>query len=111
MSAAHTIRASLLSRSLAARGGSSGERQGARASGSRSTPGPARAQAGSIGESGGNQNWNGRYLSWGDGGKDGALNFADHRVGQGYATANSNMGHDSGSEPEGWFGASAPERT
>lgn len=50
------------------------------------------------------QNWNGRFLSWGDGGKDGDLDFADHRVAQGYAVANSNMGHDSGSEPMASFG-------
>ena len=50
------------------------------------------------------RNWNGRFLSWGDGGKDGDLDFADHRVAQGYAVANSNMGHDSGSEPMASFG-------
>lgn len=50
------------------------------------------------------RNWNERFLNWGDGGKDGALNFADHRVAQGYAVANSNMGHDSGSEPGASFG-------
>ncbi|HEU4618347.1 MAG TPA: tannase/feruloyl esterase family alpha/beta hydrolase [Gammaproteobacteria bacterium] len=43
--------------------------------------------------------WNGRFLSWGDGGKDGDLDFADHRLAEGYAVANSNMGHDSGAEP------------
>jgi hypothetical protein len=26
------------------------------------------------------ENWNGRFLNWGDGGKDGDLDFADHRV-------------------------------
>ena len=40
------------------------------------------------------ENWNGRFLKWGDGGKDGDLDFADHRVAEGYAVANSNMGHD-----------------
>ena len=45
--------------------------------------------------------WNGRLLHQGDGGPDGTLNFADHRVAQGYAVANSNSGHDGGSEP-GW---------
>jgi feruloyl esterase len=50
------------------------------------------------------QNWNGRFVNWGDGGKDGGLNFADARVAQGYASANSNMGHDSGSEPGSSFG-------
>lgn len=44
-------------------------------------------------------NWNERFLMWGDGGTDGGLNFADPRVAQGYAAANTNMGHDSGSEP------------
>ena len=43
--------------------------------------------------------WNGRFLHWGDGGLDGDLDFADHRVRQGYAVANSNLGHDAGSEP------------
>ncbi len=50
------------------------------------------------------ENWNGRFLNWGDGGKDGDLDFADHRVAEGYAVANSNMGHDSGSEPGASFG-------
>jgi len=50
------------------------------------------------------QDWNGRFLKWGDGGKDGDLDFADHRVAQGYAVANSNTGHDSGSEPRASFG-------
>lgn len=45
------------------------------------------------------RNWNERFLKWGDGGTDGDLDFADHRVAQGYAVANSNMGHDSGTEP------------
>jgi hypothetical protein len=48
-------------------------------------------------------NWNGRFLKWGDGGKDGDLDFADERVSEGYAVANSNMGHDSGSEPDASF--------
>ncbi len=43
--------------------------------------------------------WNGRFLMWGDGGQDGDLDFADHRLAQGYAVANSNSGHDEGSEP------------
>ena len=50
------------------------------------------------------QDWNGRFLKWGDGGKDGDLDFADHRVAQGYAVANSNTGHDNGSEPRASFG-------
>ena len=49
------------------------------------------------------QSWNGRLLNIGDGGKDGVLNFADHRVLQGYAVANSNGGHDVGAEPGAWF--------
>ncbi|MGH9347368.1 MAG: tannase/feruloyl esterase family alpha/beta hydrolase, partial [Vicinamibacterales bacterium] len=49
-------------------------------------------------------NWNERFLKWGDGGKDGSLNVADHRVAQGYAVANSNSGHDNGSEPGASFG-------
>jgi feruloyl esterase len=49
------------------------------------------------------QDWNRRLLNIGDGGKDGRLNFADHRLAQGYAVANSNTGHDSGSEPGASF--------
>lgn len=48
--------------------------------------------------------WNGRFLKWGDGGKDGDLDFADHRVDGGYAVANSNTGHDQGAEPGASFG-------
>lgn len=50
------------------------------------------------------ENWNGRFLQWGDGGKDGDLDFANHRVAQGYAVTNSNTGHDSGTEPGSAFG-------
>ena len=50
------------------------------------------------------ENWNGRFLQWGDGGKDGDLDFADHRLAEGYAVANSNTGHDNGSEPGSSFG-------
>ena len=50
------------------------------------------------------RNWNGRFVNWGDGAKDGDLDFADHRVAEGYAVANSNTGHDSGSEPGASFG-------
>ena len=50
------------------------------------------------------RNWNGRFVNWGDGAKDGDLDFADHRVAQGYAVANSNTGHDAGSEPGASFG-------
>ena len=48
-------------------------------------------------------NWNGRFLKYGDGTKDGDLDYADHRLAQGYAVANSNMGHDAGAEPGAWF--------
>ena len=48
--------------------------------------------------------WNGRFLNWGDGGKDGDLDFADHRVAEGYAVTNSNTGHDNGAEPGSSFG-------
>ena len=50
------------------------------------------------------QNWNGRFLQWGDGGKDGDLDYADHRVAEGYAVTNSNTGHDAGTEPGASFG-------
>lgn len=49
------------------------------------------------------ENWNGRFLQWGDGGKDGDLDYADHRVAEGYAVTNSNMGHDNGVEPGASF--------
>ena len=49
------------------------------------------------------ENWNNRFIQWGDGGKDGSLNFADHRVAEGYAVANSNTGHDNGAEPGSSF--------
>jgi feruloyl esterase len=49
------------------------------------------------------ENWNGRLLNIGDGGKDGQLDYADHRLAQGFAVANSNTGHDSGSEPRASF--------
>jgi hypothetical protein len=47
--------------------------------------------------------WNGRLVNIGDGGKDGDLDYADHRVAQGYAVANSNTGHDEGAEPGASF--------
>ena len=47
--------------------------------------------------------WNGRFLHWGDGGHDGDLDYAPHRVAEGYAVANSNMGHDNGSRPGASF--------
>jgi feruloyl esterase len=51
------------------------------------------------------ENWTGRLLNIGDGGKDGQLDFADNRLAQGYAVANSNTGHDNGSEPRATFAA------
>lgn len=50
-------------------------------------------------------NWNGRLLNIGDGGKDGDLDLADHRLAEGYAVANSNMGHDAGTHPGASFGS------
>ncbi len=47
--------------------------------------------------------WNGRFVQRGDGGKDGDLDFFDDRVEQGYVVANSNTGHDNGSEPRASF--------
>src|SRR5262245_8148177 len=47
--------------------------------------------------------WNGKLVNIGDGGKDGDLDFADNYVAEGYATANSNMGHDVGSTPGASF--------
>src|SRR5204863_1580808 len=39
-------------------------------------------------------NWNGRFVMLGDGGHDGAVSTSTARLDQGYATANSDMGHD-----------------
>jgi feruloyl esterase len=50
------------------------------------------------------RNWNERFLYGGDSGKDGVLQFNDPRVAQGYAFANSNLGHDVGAEPRASFG-------
>src|SRR5205085_12006126 len=50
------------------------------------------------------QNWNGRFLALGDGGKDGVLNYNNNRLAQGYAVTNSNTGHDNGAEPGAEFG-------
>ena len=47
--------------------------------------------------------WNGRLVQVSNGGKGGSLNFNDARLAQGYAVANSNMGHDSGAEPNASF--------
>ncbi len=47
--------------------------------------------------------WNGRLLNIGNGGKAGNLVYADNRLAQGYAVANSNTGHDNGSEPHASF--------
>lgn len=54
-------------------------------------------------------NWNGRLVNMGDGGKDGSLEYYDHRLAQGYAVANSNTGHDSGSEPRASFAYENPD--
>jgi feruloyl esterase len=39
-------------------------------------------------------NWNGRFVMLGDGGFDGFVSTSTARLDQGYATANSDMGHD-----------------
>jgi feruloyl esterase len=54
-------------------------------------------------------NWNGRLLVIGDGGQDGALNYDNDRLAQGYAVANSNTGHDNGVEPESSFAWENPQ--
>src|SRR5687767_3840307 len=38
--------------------------------------------------------WNGRFVMIGDGGHDGAVSTSTARLAQGYATANSDMGHN-----------------
>jgi feruloyl esterase len=48
--------------------------------------------------------WNARFLMWGDGGKDGDLDFSNSRLTQGYAVANSNTGHDNSETPGSQFG-------
>jgi Tannase and feruloyl esterase len=47
--------------------------------------------------------WNGRLLNVGNGGKAGNLVYADRRLTEGYAVANSNTGHDNGAEPNSSF--------
>ncbi|MBN1237402.1 MAG: tannase/feruloyl esterase family alpha/beta hydrolase [Gammaproteobacteria bacterium] len=47
--------------------------------------------------------WNGRLVNIGDGGKDGDLDYADERLAQGYAVANSNTGHDAAAQPAASF--------
>ena len=53
------------------------------------------------------ENWNGRLVNIGDGGKDGQLDFSVefsvNRLRQGHAVANSNSGHDSAAEPRATF--------
>ncbi len=49
------------------------------------------------------ENWTGRFVMGGDGGKDGDLDFFGDWVAEGYAVANSNTGHDRGSEPGASF--------
>jgi feruloyl esterase len=48
--------------------------------------------------------WNGRFVMIGDGGFDGAVSASTVRVPQGYATANSDMGHGSQQFPGATFG-------
>jgi feruloyl esterase len=47
--------------------------------------------------------WNGRLVNIGNGGKAGNLVYADNRLTEGYAVANSNTGHDNGAEPNSSF--------
>ena len=48
--------------------------------------------------------WNGRFVMIGDGGFDGAVSGSTARVPEGYATANSDMGHDGRAFSGGSFG-------
>ena len=48
-------------------------------------------------------NWNGALLNIGNGGKAGNLVYDNEHLAQGYAVANSNTGHDNGSEPYASF--------
>lgn len=48
--------------------------------------------------------WNGRFVMVGDGGFDGAVSASTARLDQGYATANSDMGHDGQAFPGARFG-------
>lgn len=47
--------------------------------------------------------WNGRFVMLGDGGHDGAVSTSTARLDQGYATANSDMGHDGAQFPGATF--------
>lgn len=47
--------------------------------------------------------WNGRFVMLGDGGHDGTVSTSTARVPEGYATANSDMGHDARTFPGATF--------
>jgi feruloyl esterase len=47
--------------------------------------------------------WNGRFVMLGDGGHDGGVSTSTARLPQGYATANSDMGHDARAFPGATF--------
>lgn len=47
--------------------------------------------------------WNGRFVMLGDGGHDGVVSGSTARLNQGYATANSDMGHDAQVFPSATF--------
>mgnify|MGYP006197695503 CR=1 FL=1 len=51
--------------------------------------------------------WNGRFVMLGDGGFDGGVSTSTARLDQGYATANSDMGHSSQEFPGATFGFDA----
>ena len=48
--------------------------------------------------------WNGRFVALGDGGHDGVVSTSTVRLDQGYATTNSDMGHDATIFPGATFG-------
>jgi feruloyl esterase len=48
--------------------------------------------------------WNGRFVMLGDGGHDGTVSTSTARLPEGYATANSDMGHDARMFPGATFG-------
>lgn len=53
--------------------------------------------------------WSGRFLMIGDGGHDGAVSGSTAGIDDGFATANSNMGHDAGEFPGATFAFDQPD--
>jgi feruloyl esterase len=54
-------------------------------------------------------NWNDRFLMIGDGGHDGVVSGSTRGIDDGFATANSNLGHDAGAFPGATFAFDQPD--